>query len=495
MAFLARTIAAALAALLLYWSGSELRDRFTPDTLHLREDLVARAQALVDEGRLAEARLLAEFVSAHPDLGDAARAAQLRAEIDARLSSFADRARRYFEGMASGEPRDVAGLLGSLTLDLFVLGDVRDLIVQGWKEFRNGDGDPLILVLSTAGLVTTLAPEVDWAPALMKAYIKTGAFTRRFLDEITGLARQTFKSGDFTKLAAVSADMGRAARKLGPGPLRGALAAVEDTQDLSRLARAAERDAAGAYTLAGVFGKGALRLLTPDAANLTAVLRLIKTGVRAVKIGDKTLLAAPVETLPWIFGLALLILVVVAFPYRILRRNRTARAVVVLTLLVTGCQTVPEAVRTPTGPALEQVRASPAAHVGQPVRWGGAVARTENRPTHTWLHIVGRALDSRGRPFETDSSPGRFIARAEGFLDPEIYHPGREVTVTGRFVESVTVMVGEYADATPVVDAGNIHLWEKRPDPAPYWPYYDPFYPWWGYPWGHPYRYPYRPFR
>lgn len=492
MMLLSRVITGVVAALMIYWSGVEMRDRFNPDTLFLREDLVARAQALADAGRLAEGRMLAEFVVAQPQFGDAARAAELAASIDSRLSSFRDRARRYLEGMASGEPRDLAGLLGSLTLDVFVLGDIRDLLVQGWREFRYDNGDELILALSAAGLVTSLAPEVDWAPALLKAYVKAGAFTRRFLDQITDVARQAFRSGDFTKLATTSADGARAVRKLGPGPLRGALGAVDDTQDLAKLAKAAERDAASAYTLASVFGNSALRLLTPDAANITAVLRLIKTGTRAVKIGDKTLLSAPVETLPWIFGVALLILVLVAIPYRKLRRNRPV-AVVLLAMLLVGCQTVPEAVRTPTGPALEQVRENPAAHVNQPIRWGGTIARTENLQTQTWLHIVGRALDSQGRPIESDRSTGRFVARASGFLDPEIHARGREITVTGRYVETITSLVGEYPYPTPVASVDTVYLWDKRPEPAPYWPYYDPFYPWWGYPWGYPYRYPYHP--
>jgi outer membrane lipoprotein len=330
----------------------------------------------------------------------------------------------------------------------------------------------------------------------MKVYAKVGAFTRRFLDELGVIARRAFRGGDVAKLAAIGADAGRAARKLGPGPLRSALAAVEDSEDLARLARSAERDPAGTYALASVFGRSALRLLTPDAANLTAVLRLVKTATRAVKIGDKTIIAAPVEALPWIFGFALLILAVVAFPYRMLRRGRRAAAglfAALVAAMLAGCQTLPEEVRTPVGPALEQVRENPAAHAGQTVRWGGTVAQVENRQSQTWLHVVGRALDSYGRPFESDHSPGRFIARATGFLDPEIYARGREVTIRGRFAEVITSQVGEFPYPMPVMDAETVFLWERRPDPAPYWPYYDPFYPWWGYPWGYPYRYPYHP--
>jgi outer membrane lipoprotein len=212
-----------------------------------------------------------------------------------------------------------------------------------------------------------------------------------------------------------------------------------------------------------------------------------------VKIGDKTLLAAPVEALPWIFAFALLILIFVIFPYRLFRRAPRTTATLAATLLLLGCQTLPEAVRTPLGPALEQVRENPAAYVGQPVRWGGTIAQVENRQTQTWLHVVGRALDGQGRPFESDRSPGRFIARVSAFLDPEIHAKGREVTVAGRYAETVISPVGAYPYPTPVVDADTVFLWEKRPEPSPYWPYYDPFYPWWGYPWGYPYRYPYHP--
>jgi outer membrane lipoprotein len=327
----------------------------------------------------------------------------------------------------------------------------------------------------------------------MKSYAKAGALTRRFRSEIGAIARRALGSGDFSKLAAISADAGRAAQKLGPGPLRGALVAVEDATDLGRLARAAERDAAGAYTLASVFGNGALRLLAPDGANIAAVLRLIKTASRAVKIGDKTILAAPVEALPWIFVAALLILVLVAFPYRLFRRAPRSAATLAAAWLLVGCQTLPEAVRTPAGPALEQVREDPAAYAGQRVRWGGTLAQVENLEAHTLLHVVGRALDNQGRPFESDRSPGRFVARVRGFLDPEIHAKGREVTVVGSYTETVTRLVGAFPYPMPVLEAETVYLWEKRPEPAPFWPYYDPFYPWWGYPWGYPYRYPHPP--
>ena len=40
-------------------------------------------------------------------------------------------------------------------LDLFVIGDIRDLVVQGGRELNDGSGDDLILALSAVGLATT----------------------------------------------------------------------------------------------------------------------------------------------------------------------------------------------------------------------------------------------------------------------------------------------------------------------------------------------------
>ncbi|MFL6646932.1 MAG: Slp family lipoprotein, partial [Sulfurifustaceae bacterium] len=148
--------------------------------------------------------------------------------------------------------------------------------------------------------------------------------------------------------------------------------------------------------------------------------------------------------------------------------------------------------------SIAQAREDIAVHVGQRVRWGGRITGVENHANETWLDIVGRPLDSNGRPRSGDESLGRFIARVNGFLDPAIYAKGREVTVAGTVERTITRSIGDYPYPYVVVNADMTELWELRVErPVYYDPFYDPFWPTRMYPWYAPYPfypYPYWPY-
>lgn len=161
--------------------------------------------------------------------------------------------------------------------------------------------------------------------------------------------------------------------------------------------------------------------------------------------------------------------------------------------LLAGCaSSVPPTIRTapPGSPELAQARADVERFIGAQVRWGGTIAAVENRSSETWIQVVGRELGSNGRPRESDRSAGRFIARSQGFLDPEIYAKGRLLTVFGTVTGQMTRNIGDYSYQLPVVRVESLHLWEPLPRYRPY--YYDPFWyyePWYPYPHSHSWRY------
>lgn len=175
---------------------------------------------------------------------------------------------------------------------------------------------------------------------------------------------------------------------------------------------------------------------------------------------------------------------------------RWAIASLLLGAVLAGCATrIPKTVREPAPGelSLAAVRQNVAVHQGQRIRWGGTIAMVENRKTQTWIEVVGRELDGSGRPRETDRSEGRFVALAQGFLDPAVYAAGRQVTVTGTVEGETSRPIGEYAYKYPIVMADLVYLWGPLPKPRrdyyydPFWPY--PWDPWYPYPYRHPWRY------
>lgn len=159
-----------------------------------------------------------------------------------------------------------------------------------------------------------------------------------------------------------------------------------------------------------------------------------------------------------------------------------------LTSFVSGCATqppVPLRVDLPTNVSILQVIQAPDNYQGTEVRWGGVIEKITNLKNETELEVIGKTLDKSARPILDANSPGRFLVRVQGFLEPTEFAIDREVTVVGKLSGSETRPIGEFEYRYPIVTAESYHLWGERIEPAYYYDpwFYDPWY--WGYP-----RYP-----
>ena len=165
-----------------------------------------------------------------------------------------------------------------------------------------------------------------------------------------------------------------------------------------------------------------------------------------------------------------------------------------LAVLLSGCVTYPIAknLQDQARPlTLSQVVADPGACQGTIVIWGGRIIKTVNDVNSSAIYVLELPLESSGEPQVQANTSGRFIASSPGFLDPEVYKPGRLITVAGAVagLESQPVQKTEYN--YPVLDIKQIHLWPVERRYYYYYPdgYWDGYYPgwyWWGwYPaWG-----------
>ena len=310
-----RILVAGFAALCCYLAGQEVVNRLD-GSLILPEDPIDSTNSLAAEERWAEVKVMADFLADRPDLADTKAANSLVRQADQELNSFWGQAESFAQGAITGEPTDLASMLGSLSLDLFVIGDIRDLAVQGWKQAYYGSGDTLILALSAIGLTTTLAPHLDWAPALMKAFKRTGALTSRFIRSLTRTSGEAIKTGKYTKLSGVVTDLGKAAKRLGPGPLRGAMNSIDSAEDLTKIAKAAEIDAKGTYFMTRLFGKDGVKWISKDGKNIGLLVTSVKTGSRVTKAVHKSVRSVPTVWLSVILVTSIAVLIASATPRR-----------------------------------------------------------------------------------------------------------------------------------------------------------------------------------
>jgi len=158
-----------------------------------------------------------------------------------------------------------------------------------------------------------------------------------------------------------------------------------------------------------------------------------------------------------------------------------------------ACSVVSKSVREQAADlSFSELKENPAAYAGRTVILGGYVAAVENMEARTRMMVLQAPLDFQDQPKSREASQGRFLVVTEDFLDPMVYEKGRKVTVGGTLLGETTETVGDYAYPMPRIKAAEIHLWEEWEKQRFYYPYDDPFYPWWDthlyYRWHHPYR-------
>ncbi len=161
----------------------------------------------------------------------------------------------------------------------------------------------------------------------------------------------------------------------------------------------------------------------------------------------------------------------------------------IVVLAALGCTyALPPAAYQPATPpvSLTQLRATPEAYTGQTMVFGGEIVRTQPLQDETLVEVLHKPLDASGRPLMTDQSEGRFLVRCPSFLDPAIYAPGREITVTGRVEGVRTEKIGEHDYRYALITCERLALWPLRVSlgelamvyPWAWWyedPYYSPY--------------------
>jgi len=236
----------------------------------------AEAEAALADDRLLDALELAEVGGCRAVLSDA------EARWNAPLATVG----RCASGVWTGVGEDAAGIACAVASDLLVLGDVRDLTRQGVAWGRGEATDPLLIGLSTAGIVLTFAPQVGVGNALLKTARRAGSLTRGLADQLLTLLRR----GAWGAVADLSTDAARVSTRLGVARGTRALAYADDAAELASLARFVERAPAPLLALRWG-GKQAVRLADDDALYRAALARG-PDGLRlAAERGGRALLA------------------------------------------------------------------------------------------------------------------------------------------------------------------------------------------------------------
>jgi hypothetical protein len=213
-------------------------------------------------------------------------------------------AKRFATGLVTGNADDAASLSGTVAGDLFVFGDLRDVVREGKHLAMGEETDRLILGLAAAGLVVTAATYVSlggMAPAragltLVKDARKVGRLGERLTEwagrsarevvdgpmlqnavatgsvlrpgQTIGAIRAAFRTEKAGALIRAAKDVGRVGEKAGIRAARDTLRVAENPKDLARAARLAESSGGKTRAILKLLGRGAL-VLAAGAFDLT----------------------------------------------------------------------------------------------------------------------------------------------------------------------------------------------------------------------------------
>ena len=248
-------------------------------------------------------------------------------------NSTVSTARRFATGFVTGEADDVASLSGTVAGDLFVFGDIRDVVREGKRLAMGEDADQLVLALASVGLVVTAATYVsvggatpvraglsmvkdarkvgrlgagltEWAgrsargvvdaPMLQQA-VATASIARP--GQTMSAMKAAFKAEKAGALVRFAKDVGRVGEKAGTKGALDVLRIADGPQDVARAARLAESKGSQTRAIVKILGRGAL-LLTAGAFNLAwwvfAALLALFGFITSIKAATERL------TLSWI---------------------------------------------------------------------------------------------------------------------------------------------------------------------------------------------------
>jgi hypothetical protein len=213
-------------------------------------------------------------------------------------------AKRFATGLVTGNADDVGSLTGTVAGDLFVFGDVRDVVRESKHLAMGEDTDKLVLGLATAGLAVTAATYVtiggaapvragltlvkdarkvgrlgegltEWAgrsardlvdtPMLQEA-VASGSVMRP--GQTVSAIRAAFHAEKAGGLVRLAKDVGRVSEKAGARGALDTLRIAEGPADVARAARLAESKGGQTRAILKILGRGAL-LLAAGAFNLS----------------------------------------------------------------------------------------------------------------------------------------------------------------------------------------------------------------------------------
>ncbi|MGH8482658.1 MAG: hypothetical protein ACRES8_09365 [Nevskiaceae bacterium] len=143
-------------------------------------------------------------------------------------------------GAVTGRGTESAELAGAVIADLFVFGDIRDLVIETGTWLKGGDADDMIVALSVGGILLTVSPSVDLGAAVLKTARKMGALSDAMAKTVAEAARKAYRTKKVNPIKEITDDVSALATRAQPAGAVRILKHVDDPATLRRVVKFSE---------------------------------------------------------------------------------------------------------------------------------------------------------------------------------------------------------------------------------------------------------------
>jgi hypothetical protein len=196
---------------------------------------------------------------------DVTIAPALREKVEAaerHAAAPSSKAASFARGFITGKPEDVASAAGMLTGDLFVFGDVRDFVREGWRGLRGEEVDLLVAGLAGTGIAVTAGMYASGglaAPARAGLSVVKAARRGGHLGApLVRLLKMEKREG----LVQFASHLGTVQSRVGMRGALDTLKVAEHPKDMAKLATLAAAKGGKTRAIVKVLGRGAILLGT-----------------------------------------------------------------------------------------------------------------------------------------------------------------------------------------------------------------------------------------
>lgn len=270
-------VSLAAGLLWLCWQDKPaLEARAGFDALPEAFDYWKEADTLLDQERFSEALLVVDEGLAAAPVEHRQALTDLKATIEKERGRWMFRFQQVGRGALTGTGDSVESLGGAIVADLFVFGDVRDLVIQAGRKLKGEEADPILVGLSAGGILMTVNPAVDLGGALLKFARRMGTMSQGFARSLGDALKRAVATRNADEVAQISDDLAALSAKARPAGAIAILKHVDDPAELRAARRFAERPG-GVFAL-WLGQKETVRWIKVSAGNEELMLKAARRG-------------------------------------------------------------------------------------------------------------------------------------------------------------------------------------------------------------------------